>query len=487
MSSAGREVELKLDLEPEGDGGSARRDSVRALLPGAGETRRLISRYFDTPRGALRRRGLALRIRQDGEGWIQTLKASDGGGLFDRAEHEWPIEGEALDLKVLRHTPARRHLREIAPSVATSFERTSWTVERDGASIAVSLDEGEATADGRTAPIAEIELELTSGEPAALFGLARELAEAGRLALGILAKSERGFRLLEGDPSGEAAKAEPIVLEHGATAGEAFAAVARSCLRQFRLNEAGIAARDPDRLHQARVAMRRLRSAFSVFGPVFGPHRPAAILDELRALSGLLGTGRNLDVYRNGRQGSAEWSAQIEAERTSAYDAIVARLQSGALRLTMVDLAAFLEVGPWRDDPALASERDRPASRFAARLLRRRWRKLRERGLGLAEMTPDERHQVRISAKKLRYAAEFVRALVRGRKRRRRHARVVDRLSDLQGALGDLNDLATAQDITETLADGADPARSDPPDEATLLRRADEAVRSIRRSKPFWP
>lgn len=487
MSSQGREVELKLDLEPEEDGGSARRDDLRALLPGAGETRRLLSRYFDTPHGALRRRGLALRIRRDGEAWTQTLKANDRGGVFDRAEHEWPLDGDALDTKVLRHTPARRHLDSVAPTLATTFERTSWTIERDGASIEVSWDEGEATADGRAAPIAEIELELKSGEPAALFGLAREFAEVGRLAVGVLAKSERGFRLLDGSASGEAAKSEQVALERDATAGEAFAAVARSCLRQFRLNEAGIAARDPERLHQSRVAMRRLRSAFSIFAPVFGPHRPVAVVDELRALSGLLGTARNLDVYREGRNGSAEWAARIETERASAYDAIVARLRSGAFRVAMIDLAAFLEVGPWRDDPALAPERDRPAARFAAKLLRRRWRKLRERGLGLAEKTPEERHVIRISAKKLRYAAEFVHALVRGRKRRRRHARVVDELAELQGALGELNDLATAQAITDTLADGSEPAPAAPPDEAALLRRADKAVRSIRRSKPFWP
>ena len=66
------------------------------------------------------------------------------------------------------------------------------------------------------------------------------------------------------------------------TVGQAFAAIVHECIRQFRLNQALIIAeRDPDALHQARVAMRRLRTAFRYSGRRSGRDRLAA-QDELR-------------------------------------------------------------------------------------------------------------------------------------------------------------------------------------------------------------
>src|SRR5256886_1695013 len=46
--------------------------------------RRLISTYYDTPDLALKRRGLTLRVREQGDRFIQTVKAGDldGGGIF---------------------------------------------------------------------------------------------------------------------------------------------------------------------------------------------------------------------------------------------------------------------------------------------------------------------------------------------------------------------------------------------------------------------
>src|SRR5688572_27892296 len=76
-----------------------------------------------------------------------------------------------------------------------------------------------------------------------------------------------------------------------------FAAIAQSCLRHFRLNEPLIIKhREPDALHQARVAMRRLRSALSLFRPaVFDADFPG-LREELRWFTGQLGHARNLDV-----------------------------------------------------------------------------------------------------------------------------------------------------------------------------------------------
>ena len=77
---------------------------------------------------------------------------------------------------------------------------------------------------------------------------------------------------------------------------------------------------------------------------------------------------------------------------------------------------------------------------FARKLLERRHRRLAKRGGALADGTPEERHAVRIAAKKLRYAAEFFAPLF-PRKRARAYVKA---LAALQDVLGRANDAATA-------------------------------------------
>jgi CHAD domain-containing protein len=118
---------------------------------------------------------------------------------------------------------------------------------------------------------------------------------------------------------------------------------------------------------------------------------------------------------------------------------------------------------------------------------------LRKRSKRLRELTPADRHQTRLAAKKLRYAAEFFAPLYRGA----RATRYIDALSRLQSALGKLNDFATAERLLDELA----PAAMHAPGAAhtagivrgwsiaaaaTDLARADKAARAFAKLKPFW-
>jgi triphosphatase len=94
----------------------------------------------------------------------------------------------------------------------------------------VVLDEGKVTAGKAESPLCELELELKSGKPRALFALAGEIGAALPLRLGVLSKAERGYAL-EAGVLGEAAKADPIAIPGKINEGEAFRAVAQACLR----------------------------------------------------------------------------------------------------------------------------------------------------------------------------------------------------------------------------------------------------------------
>lgn len=108
-------------------------------------------------------------------------------------------------------------------------------------------------------------------------------------------------------------------------------------------------------------------------------------------------------------------------------------------------------------------------------------------GNNLIDADDETRHEVRIAAKKLRYAAEFFEPLYKGRAKR--HRRFITAMSGLQDALGSLNDLATAPDMLWTLglsdvAGAEDLFRGE--DKTKLLHQAADAHDTFVGTKRFW-
>lgn len=515
-----REIELKLELTPsEAEGLRGRGFAAAGAAEGIRE--RLRSVYYDTQAHALRERRLTLRVRQVGGRRIQTIKETDGvaSGLFDRAEWETEIDGADPDLHAARHTPLEKVLRRQGAAAGlkavfeTVIDRTTWRIEANGAAIEVALDEGEVVADGASRPIAELELELKRGSPADLFAFARGLGTAASPRIAVLSKSERGYGLVERDGA-TAFKSQPIALARGTSTADAFRAVARACLRQFRLNEPHlIATGSVEALHQARVALRRLRSAMSIFREVIADGDVEGITARLKEMTGPFGEARNLDVYLaravrpdaerdDPSPGIAEFAARLETDRAGAYERTIKALESAEFRALMLDILAWIEAGPWltRDDPL--DLRARPVEAFAADALDALRRKVKRRGRRLDQLDPAARHRVRIHAKKLRYGAEFFSGLVEGRKDRQRLKLFLSALEDLQGRLGELNDIEAGHVIAVEVARRAESAGtagsdlhlfaagrvSEAQDERTsrLLDEAATAHRALADAKPFW-
>lgn len=95
-----QEIELKLIIDPEL---SADAESIFENLVGlqSKRTTQLANTYFDTPSRAVHRAKSTLRVRRDGDRWIQTLKRSalqSAGGLSKRGEWEWDLPSNHLDL-----------------------------------------------------------------------------------------------------------------------------------------------------------------------------------------------------------------------------------------------------------------------------------------------------------------------------------------------------------------------------------------------------
>jgi inorganic triphosphatase YgiF len=366
-------------------------------------------------------------------------------------------------------------------------ERRTWVIDDGGATIELVLDRGEVGADDRASAICEIELELKSGNAAALFALARRIDAIAPVRLGVLTKAERGYRLRE--PIALASKAEPLTLDRDMTAAQAFQNIIWSCIRQFRLNEEVLTTdRNADALHQARVALRRLRSAFSIFKSLIGGDAGAALREELRWLASEFGDARNLDVLRK-RSKPGALHDRIEAARERAYDHAEEVLASPRARALMLDLAEWTASGDWLDGPDTEADGRQPSRQFAVTALDRFRRKVKKGGRDLGGADDHARHEVRKDVKKLRYATDFFAGLFDGKREKRRHKRFIAALQDIQDRLGALNDLATAPQMLEKLGLADDPDASRllaSGKKKTLLIAAADAHDELMDIKHFW-
>lgn len=318
-------------------------------------------------------------------------------------------------------------------------------------------------------------------------------------------KAERGFDLDE--PRRSVRKAEPIELSESMSAADAFRAVTHACLRHMRLNEdILLAGRNPDALHQMRVAIRRLRSGFSLFSNLLRDDaRFETIKADLKRLSAPLGAARNLDIFltrtlpdeikRHPDQVELlNVEKQFETKRTAAYAAVDERLRSGEWRAFCIDLMAWINAGGWLEacDP---EARDEPVTGFAAHVLDKRRRQVKKRGRKLTTLDAEDRHQVRIAAKKLRYGTEFFASLYADRKAKR-YREFATALGDLQDALGALNDIATGHELLESIVDSkvdrsvvfvAWLAAGEADEETSIhLASASKAHRDLVDARPLW-
>jgi inorganic triphosphatase YgiF len=178
-----------------------------------GHAIKLVNIYFDTPQLTLASAKSALRLRQTLDGWLQTFKTVGHAtnGLHSRHEWELPVAGPKLEIDTLLSAcdepAAEDALKQAAPSLVelfrTNFTRTIWLLDIDGAQIEAAIDQGDVLAEvdgeARRAPISEIELELKSGDEAALHTVAAELGDrVAGLAPDDISKAQRGYRLRAG-------------------------------------------------------------------------------------------------------------------------------------------------------------------------------------------------------------------------------------------------------------------------------------------------
>jgi CHAD domain-containing protein len=244
----------------------------------------------------------------------------------------------------------------------------------------------------------------------------------------------------------------PLQLPADGDPVQAFCATALACLAQLQGNVLALLQTpetgplpDPEFIHQARVALRRLRTGLRLFRP-FLPRRFSAHWSaHWQAAAGQLGDARNWDVLAttwlpqllgDGRQTEtlARWVTQMRHEANQRARQALSEPAFALGQLAFVRaLLALQGQAPRAGQPALTD--------WAHATLQQRHRRLQRAVRLAARQAATERHALRIELKKLRYAQSFLSSLLPPKQRK---GATLKRAQDL---LGTLNDLATAQDL----------------------------------------
>jgi triphosphatase len=434
----------------------------------AGTARRLRATYYDTDDRALFSHGLSLRVRRAGKRYIQTLKRGPTDGQpFSRAEWECLVNGVGPDLARLPIAEIGAPLDNMAPDAlapifTTTVRRRTQRLDLSGTIVEMAFDEGLIAAGDRSEALSELELEVKSGDKRVLYDLGLELLEIAPLRIGIRSKAERGYDLAFGMAS-KGTKATPpsITAEH--TLDDVVGLLLANCQHHLLANQAvAEAGQHPEGVHQMRVALRRIRSAFGVLHRELGSPSLSGFNAEAKWLGQFLGAARDWDVFVTETISAPSEAVgtdlfdfdglreAAEPYRLAAYAALREALASQRYNRFQLSLRQWIETHGWRNElenRSLAVLLE-PAPAFASRILTRLHRKALKRGAHFRRLEPSARHRVRVELKKLRYVIEFFRGALGENVKAKNY---VGYLAQLQDDLGHDNDASVAWPFLCTL------------------------------------
>jgi CHAD domain-containing protein len=410
--------------------------------------RRLTTTYYDTPDLRLARWGASLRYRP-GEGWTVKLPEGRTGVLLVRAEHVFSGDGRKPPPEALALVRPFVRTSRVAPSARMRTVRRPVEL-RDpaGSRLAEVVDDDVQLLEGRRVAgrFRELEVELDEDADAGLLDqVVDRLLEAGAQAaeptpkyLRALGGRDRTLGPEVVEPEVDSGSSVETLLRHDLASGT---------LRLFR-HEAGVRiGEDPEAVHQARVASRRIRSTLRTFSSLLDEEWTDRLRDDLKWVANLLGEVRDTDVLL---ERFSEHLAALPATDAKPGRRLLERLatQRDQARRSLLGAMASDKYARLLDDlvaaaaaPALLPGGDRPAAEVMPPLVVKPWKKLRKAVREAGDDPPDdELHQIRIRAKRARYAAEAVEPVIG-----KPAEDFADAIADLQGVLGDHQDAVVGE------------------------------------------
>jgi CHAD domain-containing protein len=281
--------------------------------------------------------------------------------------------------------------------------------EMDDPAEVADTSETDEDADEELLPI--LDLPRASEDPL-------ELLDAATEPEGLVGKAPKA------DADGAEARL-PSTKNPGVAAEDLHAEAGRKVLRfhlaRMLAREAGTRdGNDPEELHGMRVATRRMRAAWRVFGEAYRPAKTRPYRRRLRELAGLLGAVRDLDVLIEATEAYAQaigspdlvglepLLAAWRGDRDSARERLIVELDSKGHRRFVDEYVDFVS-SPGRDVLPLETTTPHRVRDTAASRIWTAYEHVRAYEAVLRWADVPTLHQLRIAAKRLRYTLEFVR------------------------------------------------------------------------------
>lgn len=436
---------------------------VQKLNVKSAKKTQMAAHYYDTHNHTLAKRGIGLRIRREGENWVQTLK-SGGDGIAARLEHNQLLDNKHVqhmldtqslkpDLTIYKGTPIESALSGISldklentliMQYVTSVQRTTRLLIDESNSycensnsndfavnnqdngeannvIEVAYDDGEVihgTEEHLRQPIQEIEFELISGDVDYLFSVATAWCKRHKLCLSTVTKAERGGLLIQGRSHSPAVGANltQLNVQKDMSKPAFIRAVVHNSLLQMLPNSSAIVggSQDIEHILQLRIGICRLQAALKAFkkysdelNPEWLPilKQTATLLHssyERATLTSIV--DNDLQKYGGPR---VDWSGYLDKTQVTPLNVVA----TNDFQLTLLELIAFT-----MSDPRLENDTDTSIKQEMPKILSKTYKKMLKAQSRLHDSDQDEldiisqeeaQANFRCRVENLRYIAEF--------------------------------------------------------------------------------
>ena len=538
------EFELKFEIPA-----SSLKRVLAAVHAAKPQLQNLRAFYFDTADGALANNGLVLRMRKEGDDWVQTAKAASSN-VLDRLEHNVNIKNDSFKFSAKSGAKASivpsidlsRHDNElvgkkIASAIKlsrnsakpiliaqyeTDVQRLTFLVTHLGSVIEVALDQGLVVNGARSAELCELEIELKEGKPEHAVALARIWRTKYDLWLSNITKSMKGHRLqdahlrslknqsLKNQNSPVTNQTNPYlfaiapIYKRQANAPQIVKAVMQSCLNQVISNASEIADNNYHEIHvhQLRVGIRRLRTAIDTLNGLASAVDPAwedALIKVFRAL----GKQRDQDHFAQHVQPQlliAGGPNLKTSHNSKALPNLGSVIRSAMFQDTILCIIAY--VNTLDSDEKRSKKKRLQQHQNAKKILAERLDQLYltsiKDGKKFIKLNEKQQHSVRKHFKKCRYLSEFsaslfLKPLSLGQSSQGTNS-FIEQLKPVQDALGFYNDELIALQAYRKLAKTNNEAwfgvgwlcARHLPNAKTCQQALNIFIKKSKKSKLFW-
>ena len=409
----------------------------------------LRAQYFDTDDLKLHRHGIALRLRLENDIWIQTLKLHCKQS-FKRLEQQ-----ETLGRKAPKHcvlTPYQDHTKvskllkvalgslkiPLSLQFETEVQRSIYLAHYKNSVIEIAFDQGKIQCNQQSIMIDELEFELKQGQLSELIEYIQPWVQRYELWLDSRSKSDRGYALVTGNNMIPVQHQRPLQLSKQDTLHRMLQKIIGNTLQQLLPNATALSTEhyESEHVHQARVAIRRLRSALR-FLNVAELKIPFIWAEQLTELFQQLGATRDRDALAESLlpQLAAIGSPLLTLPPiTQDMIQVSSLFQAPKTNHLILDLLHYSQAEP----KTMSTD---------IHVLYKRLSKLHQQICADAELFSEldieDQHRTRKRVKRLRYNIEFLQSLFPAQQRKE----YLKILKPLQASLGQYNDLHVAENL----------------------------------------